>query len=403
MEAVIDFVKGLRLGDKLSPFRNPSIMWFYVFLPSFIAYMMLLSDYLNAKPLIGSIEVLDPSFNKLIYPGYSMEVISDGFIWTEGPLWMKDEAASLSYLMFSDTRQNRVYKWEEGKGFFTVGKSIYTEKSGCSNRWEDCLLADEPGSNGLLRKDRYKLESLEFFACQHGERAISLFKENGTRIPIATHYKGMRLNSPNDLVYSPEGHLYFTDPRYGLYNTDRVIVNQELNHSGVYFIHSEHLKEAIRTGEPTTEVLLLDASMEWPNGLAFSPDFTKLYVSNSGKNDPYWKVYDVGDYGTLKGGQVFINATSLLQEECLRMGASIDCQADSIGAPDGFKVDINGNIFASGPGGVLVFSPEGKLIGRFRLDMPVSNVAFGEDGRLYITASDKVIRVWIKTKPTKLI
>jgi gluconolactonase len=392
---MMDFVRSLNLEEKLSPRRNADIIWFYIFLPCVVAYFVILTGFINSKPTIGSIEVYDSSFSALIYPGKEMEIIASELKWAEGPLWVQDEAASLSYLMFSDTVLNRIYKWEDGKGMFTVGKTIYVEGSGCKSDPKYCDAMYEPGSNGLLRKDS---SSLDLLVCQHGERAVSLLRENGTRAAVATHFNGSRLNSPNDLVVSPEGHMYFTDPKYGLFDKSKTLQGEELAHSGVYMIRSEYLQIALQSGEPTKQVWLMDGTLQWPNGLAFSPDFSKLYVSNSDRTNPVWKVYDVADTGILKNGRVFFDARELYQKECTDSHACED-----YGAPDGMKVDIHGNLFASGPGGVLVISPEGKLLGRFRLDRPVSNVAFGADGRLYITAADLIVRVWIKTKPNRVI
>lgn len=407
---MMDFIHSLNLEEKLSPRRNADIIWFYIFLPSVIAYFVVLTGFINAKPTIGSIETIDPAFISLIYPGKEMEVIATDLGWAEGPLWVQDDAASLSYLMFSDTITNRIYKWEEGKGMFTVGKTIYVENSGCKYDQEYCDKMYEPGSNALWKRDT---TSLDLLVCQHGERAVALLRDNGTRSAIATHFNGSKLNSPNDLVVSPEGHMYFTDPPYGLYNKNRSLTGKEVKHNGLYMIRSEYIHIATESGQPTDQVWLMDGTLNRPNGLAFSPDFSKLYVSNSDVINPIWKVYDVSDTGILKNGRIFYDASHIYQEECVH---SIDSDTsnsytstskkplcETYGAPDGMKVDINGNLFATGPGGVLVLSPEGRLLGRFHLDRPVSNLAFGADGRLYMTAKDIVIRVWIKTKPNRVV
>lgn len=410
-----EFISSLNLEEKLSPRKNADVIWFYIFLPALVFYFILLTDFINSKPSIGSIEIIHPSFNYLIYPGKAMEIITADLEWAEGPLWVQDDASSSNYLMFSDTVTNRIYKWEEGIGMFTVGRTIYIENSGCESNQDYCDSMYEPGSNSLQRKNS---TSLDILVCQHGERAISLIRENGTRSTIATHFKGKRLNSPNDMVISLDGHLYFTDPRYGLFDKERKhIVGQEQKYSGVYMIKREHVQNALTTGESTEHVRLLDGSLDWPNGLAFSPDYSKLYVSNSDSSKPIIKVFDVADNGALRNGKLFFNATDLYIEECARlrddttnseihstlMNASSNHCNTSIGLPDGMKVDIHGNIFATGPGGVLVLSSEGLLIGRFRLDRPVSNIAFGADGRLYFTAKDIVARVWIKTKPNRML
>lgn len=396
VSSVADFFKSLNLEEKLSPRKNHEIIWFYLFLPCFFLYMVFLSQYLNEKPPIGSIEVYSDSFAKFVSPSARMEVIASGLGWAEGPLWMQDD--NLPHLVFSDTALNRIYKWEEGKGMFTIGKTIYLDNSGCRNASDRCADLLEPGSNGLLRRNA---ESFDLIAAVHGDREIALIRENGTRSHVATHYKGKRLNSPNDLVLSPEGHLYFTDPTYGLQLRDRSIANQELQHSGVYMIKADFLRLALEAGEPTAYVRLVEAKLRAPNGLAFSPDFAKLYISNSELNNTFINVYDVADDGSLRKGRVFFNGTDLWQRDCEKAQSQ---QCSDLDAPiDGIKVDIHGNVFASGPGGVLVISPQGELLGRLRFDRPVSNLAFGGDGRLYITAKDIVARLWVKTKPVRIV
>ena len=396
IQNIIGFIRSLNLDEKLSPRKNQEIIWFYIFLPSMVIYLVFLSQYLNEKPSIGSIEVLDSSFSKYVNPSTKIEIIASGLEWTEGPLWMQDD--NMPHLVFSDTILNRIYKWEEGKGMFTIGKTVYVEHSGCKSDKEYCNSMYEPGTNGLVRRND---DSFDIIACSHGERAITLMRDNGTRTMVATHYKGSRLNSPNDLIWSPEGHLYFTDPDYGLYNKQREVVGKELNHTGVYMIKADYLRLALETGEATLYVRLLESKLTHPNGIAFSPDFSKAYISNSDKANTFINVYDVQDDGSFAKGRMFYDANSLVQKEC---EASVDQQcSDNIGPIDGIKVDIHGNIFASGPGGVLVISPEGLLIGRLRLDRPVSNIAFGGDGRLYITSKDLVARLWVKTKPARII
>jgi gluconolactonase len=336
---MIDFVKSLEVEKKLLPTRNPEISWFCVFFPALIGYFALLTAFINQKPFIGSIEILDPSFEKLIYKGASMEIISNGSIWTEGPLWIEDAETSLNYLYYTDTKLNRIFRWEEGKGFFTVGKSIQFEQAGCRSNQTHCSITIESGPNGLARMHPRHIPphtppSIDLLACQHGERAISLIKENGTRSFIATHYKGRRFNSPNDLVWSPEGDLYFTDPPYGLYMKEtEKIGSRELPFNGLFMIPSKSVGEAVSTGVPTKDIILLSKSFSRPNGLAFAPDFSKLYVSNSDVKNAYWKVFDVADNGTLTSGRVFYNAT----EELISTGK----ESPDSGAPDGMKVCIH--------------------------------------------------------------
>jgi gluconolactonase len=395
LQNVLSFLKSLRLEEKLSPKKNHEIIWFYIFLPALLIYLSFLSKYLNLKPLIGSVEVLDPTFTSLFDADGKIEIIAANLSHTEGPLWINDDNSP--HLLFSDTRQSRIYKWEEGKGMFTIGKTIFIDKSGCRNNESYCNSLYEPGSNGLIRKDE---NSFDIIACLHGERAVGLLRDNGTRSLIATHYKGSRLNSPNDIVWSPEGHLYFTDPPYGLMDKPhRHIQNKELEHHGVYMIKSDYVQLAMELGEPTVYVRLLEGKLNRPNGLAFSPDFSKLYITNSDHDVPSINVYDVTDDGSLKNGKIFFDAKELYENE----KKAHSKEGKKVGVPDGLKVDINGNIFSSGPGGLLVISPSGKLLGRLLIDRPVSNVAFGGDNYLYLTATDIVVRIKIKSKPVRII
>ena len=402
---IMDLLRSLRLGDKLNPNKNPRISWCYAFFPALVCYLVVLTNFINSKPSTGTIEILHESFKKVIYPKTEMEIITTGSIWTEGPLWIDDEATSLGYLLYSDTQMNRIFRWDGGKGFFTVGKTLHSEKSGCRIDKEYCDVMREPGSNGLLRMNSALMpiaaqKNIDLLVCQHGERAISLIRENGSRVLIATHYQGKRFNSPNDLIWSPEGNLYFTDPIYGLMSKSGENIGKELEFNGVFMIRKDDIQDSVVTGNATNNVIMLENEMSMPNGLAFSPDFSKLYISNSDPNNAYWKVFDVSpNTGALSNGRIFYDANALMDIEKTKYGDT----KTNYGNPDGLRIDIYGNIFASGPGGVLVFSPQGILIGRFNLDKACSNVAFGGDGRLYFTVTDTIVRVYIKTKPIRII
>jgi gluconolactonase len=398
LQGVVVFIQDLRLAEKLSPRRNPEIIWSYIFFPAFIAYLILLTSFINEKPTTGGIVSYDASFSALINPSSKIEIIATGFNWTEGPVWMNDDTAP--HLLFSDTVLNQIYRWEEGKGMFTIGKTLHVQNSGCRNANANCAMLRKAGSNGLLRRDE---GSHDLIACAHGERSIVLLRDNGTRSDVVTHYKGKRLNSPNDLVWSPDGHLYFTDPHYGLFDHSGVIIGKELEHNGVYMVKSDYVRLALELGQPTAYVRLLEAKLAHPNGLAFSPDFSKLYIAASDRSHPLINVYDVSDDGSLVNGRVFFDASDLYASECRKAEEAGESCEERVGVPDGLKVDIHGNVFAAGPGGVLVLSAEGKLLGLLRLDRPAANVVFGGDGRLYITAKDAIMRLPVKTKPVRII
>lgn len=369
------------LKNELNPSKNPSISWCYCFLPALIGYLVVLMSYINAKPYTGSIISYKPEFDK-IFPAHSkIEIISTEMMWTEGPLWINDADSSTTYLLFSDTVKNKIYRWEEGKGLFTIGRSVYVEKSGCKSNTSYCSTMYQTGSNGLVHLSNSK--STNIVLCQHGERAVTILFDNGTRTALATHYNGHRLNSPNDLAWSKDGNLYFTDPIYGLLDqTTKRVVGQELNFSGVYMVPKEAIQETIRSGRPATDVRLLTEDITYPNGISFSADFRRLYISNSDDQAKSWYVYNVSDDGKLSAKTTFFDAKQLTLDE-----------TNTVGNADGLKVDGEGNVYCTAPGGLIVLSPKGELLGKLALDRGATNVAFGGDGRLYITTGDAVLRV----------
>jgi len=205
--------------------------------------------------------------------------------------------------------------------------------------------------------------------CQHGDRRISRLEKNGTQTTLVDNYEGKRLNSPNDLIYKSNGDLYFTDPPYGLPKRFDD-PEKELPFQGVYRLS--------RDGKLT----LLTSEVKAPNGIAFSPDEKKLYVSDSARG--VWFVFDVKKDGTLSPGKVLFDGTQVSKGR--------------LGAPDGLKVDVFGNIFSAAPGGVFIFAPDGTLLGRFDLGTPTGNCAWGEDGStLFITSNTRVYRIRLKT------
>ena len=380
----MDFTKKYLV--RFSPSRNSDWVWCYIFLPALISHFALLSHQLNVKSITGELEILDPKIHELIPLNSKVEVIGEGFQWCEGPLWVDDGGSG--YLLFSDTITNRIWRWEEGSGMFPIGKTLFIRNSGCKSNLTWCETVKESGSNGLLL---FKPQSEDFLVCEHGNRRIGIIFSNNTYIPLASHYNGLRLNSPNDAIFSSKGDLYFTDPPYGLYNKEtNEIIGKEVSFNGVYMIHKDDIQESISTKSPTNNLILLDSTFTRPNGIHFSPSFSKLYVSNSDKEFPVWKVFDVKEDGRIENGRVFFDSKYLLNKN------------SSLGNPDGFKVDSKGNLFASGPGGVLIISSSGVLLGRVLLNEKVSNIAFGRDGYLYITATDKVMRMRVLSKPASL-
>jgi gluconolactonase len=322
-----------------------------------IAFLILLYFQSHAQQKsVGKILALDPHFYDLIAQGTQVEVLADSFIWAEGPVWVKQDA----FLLFSDIPRNTIYKWKEG-----MGVSIFLRPSGYTG-----LLpySHEPGSNGLIidRKG-------ELVACEHGDRRITAMPlTKGGKWTLADNYRGKRFNSPNDIVQKSNGDFYFTDPYYGLPERDKD-TGREMAFTGVFRISGDR-----------NVSLLVDSLL--PNGLAFSPDEKILYVGQSDPQRPIILAYPVRGDGTLGNGRLFFDATSLTKQGLT-------------GAPDGMKVDAAGNLFTTGPGGLLVISPEGKLLGRIETGQPTANCAWGDDGStLYITANNTLCRIRTKTR-----
>ena len=312
----------------------------------------------NIKP--GSkIIVNNPVIFQIISEDAVIEILADGFEWTEGPLWLPTE----NKLIFSDIPKNSIFEWTE-KG----GKKLYLKPAGYTGVEKR---GGEAGSNGLLLNDKNQL-----ILCQHGDRRmakmnapVSTPKADFTT--LAGNYDGKRLNSPNDAVYDKNGNLYFTDPPYGLEKNDKDPL-KELSFQGVYMM------------DKTGKVTLLTKELSRPNGIAFSPDYKKLYVANSDPQKAIWMVYDVDENGLLKNGKLFFDATG--KTKTLK------------GLPDGMKVHKNGWIFATGPGGVLIFTPEGKHLGTIFTGEATSNCAFNAGySELFMTADDYLVRVKLKT------
>jgi gluconolactonase len=306
------------------------------------------------------IERLDPALDRLIAPDAKIEVIGQGHDWTEGPLWIKQGR----YLLFSDIPKNSIYRWKEGEG-----ERLYLQPAGYTGKEPR---GGETGSNGLLLDPQGRL-----VLCQHGDRRMARMdaplsdpKPNFT--PLAVRHEGKRFNSPNDAVFRSNGDLYFTDPAYGLEKQWEDPL-REIPFAGVY------------RRAASGEISLLTSDMTRPNGLAFSPDEKRLYIAQSDEKAAIWRVFDVKPDGTIDNGRVLFDATSMV--------------GSRKGLPDGLKIDTDGNLWATGPGGVMVLSPEGKHLGTIMTGQATSNCAFGDDGRtLYMTADDYLMRVKVKAK-----
>ena len=292
---------------------------------------------------------LDPAIDAIFPPNPKIYKLAEGFIFTEGPIWVRDGG----YLLFSDPNNNTIYKYTSDGQL-----SVFREKSGY--RGADIAEYGQPGSNGLTldREGRLTID-------EHGNHRVSRLEKNGALTVLADRYQGKRLNSPNDLVYRSDGTLYFTDPPFGLpkFHDDP---RRELPFTGVFCLSNGMLR-------------LLSTDLTGPNGIAFSPDEKYLYVTNWDVKKKVVMRYEANTDGTLSNGTVFFDMTSAPGEEAL----------------DGLKVDQQGNLYVSGPGGLWIISPEGTHLGTIKGPKLPHNMAWGdEDGKtLYLTAENALYRI----------
>ena len=311
-------------------------------------------------PTIGQVDRFDDDVDNLIPQDAVIEVLCGGFDWAEGPVWVpEDDNPFGGYVLFSDIPPNKVIKWQEG-----VGASTFLHPSGYTG------VADygrEPGSNGLALDAAGQLVS-----CEHGDRRISVLTKAGGKVTLADRWEGKRFNSPNDLAIRKNGDIFFTDPIYGLPQRENDPM-REIDFCGVYRLQ--------RDGTVTLQT----RDISRPNGIGFSPDQRTLYVANSG--GPVWQAFSIQADGNVGEPRPFLDSTS----------------DDRIGngGGDGLKVDQHGNVFATGPGGVLIISPKGKLLGRIATGERIANVGWGNDGStLYLTSDMYLCRIQTRTKGT---
>jgi gluconolactonase len=306
---------------------------------------------------LGTIERLDPALDALLAKDAKVEILAKGTDWAEGPVW----SPAGQFLVYSDVKQNTQWQWSQANGLHVFFKpSGYT---GTAPR------GGEPGSNGLTRDKEGRLVS-----CEHGDRRIARVEKDGkTKTTLADKYDGKRFNSPNDLVYDSKGNLYFTDPPYGL-EGKLDDPKKELPFQGVYRLSSDG------------QLTLLTKELNFPNGIAFSPDEKSLYVAESDPQKPVVWIFDVKEDGSIVNRRTFFDASELVAKKLK-------------GLPDGIKIDVKGNMWLGGPGGLLIISPSGKHLGTLATGEATANCAWGDDGSvLYITADMYLCRIKTLTK-----
>ena len=300
---------------------------------------------------IGSVERLSPEIDNLIEKSAKIEILADGFEWSEGPVW----SSQLNSILFSDVPENVIYSWNEDKGLGT-----FTRPIGYSGKVPNLKKA---GTNGLTIDADGNL-----IICMHGDRKITrLEKLNINRkVTLVNSFDGNLLNSPNDLVYDSKGNLYFTDPPYGLLEGDNDKL-KEIEFNGVYKV------------SPNGDIEVLVKNLTRPNGISISNDEKILYVANSDNNNPVIMQYDLSEEGA-KNPSIFFDGRELTKKD--------------IGLFDGLKVHPTGNVFATGPGGVLVIKENGDHIGTIRTEVRTANCAFDENFQyLYMTSDMFLTRI----------
>ena len=320
----------------------------------------------NSSVTPATVERLDPAVDKLVPEYATLEHVATGFKWTEGPLWLPTNK-----LMFAEIPSNSIRIFKPG-----AGVSIFMQPSGYKGAKP--YGGPEPGSNAMTLDAAGRLT-----VAGHAQRDVWRLEKMDAKAQVtmlADTYQGKRLNSPNDLTYKSDGSLYFTDPPYGLRTQSDTDPDKQLQFSGVYRIPRASSQKP--GTEPEREALqLLVKNLPRPNGIAFSPDEKYLYVDNS-EPKMFWMRYTVKADGTLTSPKLLCEAGIY----------------EHHGAPDGLKVDQQGNIYSAGPGGIWILSPDGKHLGTIDTPGPVGNVAWGgaDHKTLYVASGPDLYRIVLK-------
>lgn len=305
----------------------------------------------------GTVVRLDSAVNALVPIDAAVEKVADGFGFIEGPVWMPGPEGRI---LFSDIPANTVFSWSEAGGTQVFLQPV---------KPDDSETGAVGGSNGLALDNQGRL-----VLCEHGNRRVARMENDGSRTTLADRYDDQRLNSPNDIVFHSTGAAFFTDPPYGLEGQDEDPAKEQ-PYNGIYRLDVDDT------------VTLLSAEQTRPNGIGLSPDERTLYVANSDTPlNPLLMAYPVSDDLTLGEAAVFFDASEL-------MGETYN------GTTDGLTLDRSGNVYATGPGGILIFNAQGKHLGTIELNEVAANVGWGDDGKtLYITASTSLYRIKLTTE-----
>jgi len=322
------------------------------------------ADDLTPRPTMGEIIRLDAAADALLPANATIEVLASGLDWSEGPVWLpktERQPGGGGFVVFSDVPRNKIYQWKEGAGL-----SVFLEPSGYTGLPG---YSSEQGSNGLAIN-----AAGELISCEHGDRRVSVLTHRGGKRTLADTIDGNRFNSPNDCTIDKRGAIYFTDPPYGLPEGAKDTKTREIAWHGIYRIAA------------SGGVTLLSKEMTFPNGITLSPDEKTLYVAQSDPQAALWKAFAVKADGTLGPSRLLHDATAMVEKHR--------------GLPDGLKTDVTGHIWATGPGGVHLISPDGKLLARIDTKMACGNCCFGgDDGSwLYICSDAFLVRVPTKTR-----
>jgi gluconolactonase len=307
-------------------------------------------------PVVGRVERYDPALDALIDVEATVEKVLDGFVWSEGPVWV---GGADGYLLLSDVRYNQIVRWSNRTGGSTWRRPGGYEGPG-KRGWDPGLA--EPGTNGLT------LARGGLVAADSGTRCLLRYDlKTKARTILADKFEGKRFNSPNDVTLSPSGMIYFTDPPYGLKDGLRSPL-RELDFTGVFRL------------APDNTVTLVDRTLS-PNGIGVSPDGSKLYCTDRAG----WWMWDLDRQGNATNKRLFVDRSGGIQ------------------GGDGFRIDADGNMWASSRDGVSIFTPQGKRIGIIRADDVISNCEIAADGHLYMSSNKRLIRVKLKPGARKLL